>query len=65
MDFILLTFSFSLCVDGYIVGSVGVSGATSDEDEFLGLEGVKSLHNESLLTVPAAHCCTTLKIAEG
>jgi len=48
---------------GDIVGSVGVSGAAGDEDEFCALEGVKqcSMATE-LITVPDNHSCKTAKL---
>lgn len=47
---------------GVVVGSVGVSGAAGDEDEYCALEGVKncSLSSE-LITMPEEHSCKTLK----
>ncbi|CAJ1951228.1 unnamed protein product [Cylindrotheca closterium] len=48
--------------DGSAVGSVGVSGAAADEDEYLAWAGVQALKEEGGLgTVPENHCCTTLK----
>ncbi len=47
---------------GTIVGSVGVSGAAGDEDEYCALEGVKQCAMASeLVTVPETHSCKTLK----
>jgi uncharacterized protein GlcG (DUF336 family) len=50
---------------GDIVGSVGVSGAAGDEDEYCALEGVKqcSFANE-LTTVPESHSCKTLMLSK-
>ena len=47
---------------GKIVGAVGVSGASADEDEYAGLRGVAD-SNLNLHTVPALkdHQCTTAK----
>lgn len=47
---------------GDIVGSVGVSGAAGDEDEYCALAGVKecSLAGD-LQTIPEDHSCKTLK----
>ena len=47
--------------DGSIVGSVGVSGAAADEDEYLGIIGVTEAGEGLLVTEPPEHCCTTLK----
>ncbi len=49
---------------GQVVGSVGISGATGDEDEYCALYGIHncSMGKEGLLeTVPEHHSCTTLK----
>jgi uncharacterized protein GlcG (DUF336 family) len=46
---------------GDIVGSVGVSGAAGDEDEFCALYGVKECSlGDELATEPADHSCKTL-----
>lgn len=58
-------------IDGSAVGSVGVSGAAADEDEYLAWAGVQALKEEQwplkeeggLSTVPENHCCKTLKDA--
>ena len=48
--------------DGSAVGSVGVSGAAADEDEYLAWAGVQALKGEGgLSTVPENHCCSMLK----
>jgi glc operon protein GlcG len=49
---------------GVIVGSVGVSGAAGDEDEYCALEGVHgcSLARE-LTPVPVQHCCSTIRLS--
>jgi len=54
--------------EGNILGAVGVSGASADEDEYLALAGAKSafqipLESEDdaiIVTVPLKHSCTTL-----
>ena len=49
-------------VDGSTVGSVGVSGAAADEDEYLAWAGVQALKKDGgLSTIPENHRCTTLK----
>jgi len=51
--------------DGNTVGSVGVSGAAADEDEYCALAGVQALeqeHGETFQTVPPEHSCTTLQM---
>ena len=48
--------------DGQIIGAVGISGASADEDEYCALMAVQQ--NPSMkdcVTVPAQHSCTTLK----
>jgi len=46
---------------GIIVGSVGVSGAAGDEDEFCALSGVKEcMMGEQLVTEPLEHSCKTI-----
>ena len=48
--------------EGDIVGSVGVSGAAGDEDEFCALAAVqKSSAADELVTEPSEHACKTLK----
>ena len=50
--------------DSGILGAVGISGASSDEDEYCALEGVKSSRAEGLLecvTEPAEHSCKTVR----
>ena len=43
---------------GEIVGSVGVSGAAGDEDEFTALTGIRGCSiGESLMTEPLEHSC--------
>lgn len=44
--------------DGSVVGSVGVSGAAGDEDEYIALMGAKAL--QGCLTEPDTHSCLTL-----
>ena len=51
----------ALNTDGSIVGSIGVSGAAADEDEYLAWKGVQAMESCGLQTVPENHCCTTLK----
>mmetsp|Transcript_9963 Transcript_9963/g.11649 ORF Transcript_9963/g.11649 Transcript_9963/m.11649 type:complete len:174 (+) Transcript_9963:102-623(+) len=46
---------------GIIVGSVGVSGAAGDEDEFCALTGVKECNlADQLVTEPLEHSCKTV-----
>lgn len=46
---------------GVIVGSVGVSGAAGDEDEFCALSGVKEcMLADQLVTEPLEHSCKTI-----
>ena len=46
---------------GDVVGSVGVSGAAGDEDEFCALAGVKECEvGDLLVTEPAEHSCKTV-----
>jgi len=46
---------------GSIIGSVGVSGAAGDEDEFCALVGVKECCiGEMLVTEPSQHSCKTV-----
>mmetsp|Transcript_7372 Transcript_7372/g.14669 ORF Transcript_7372/g.14669 Transcript_7372/m.14669 type:complete len:179 (-) Transcript_7372:271-807(-) len=46
--------------DGGVVGSVGVSGAAGDEDEFCALVGVhRCSAAEGLVTEPSTHTCAT------
>lgn len=46
---------------GVIVGSVGVSGAAGDEDEFCALAGVKEcMLADQLVTEPLEHSCKTI-----
>jgi uncharacterized protein GlcG (DUF336 family) len=48
--------------DGTVVGAVGVSGASADEDEYLALEGIKAIRmDEMFITIPEDHSCKTLK----
>eukprot|EP00549_Striatella_unipunctata_P020708 CAMPEP_0118673408 /NCGR_PEP_ID=MMETSP0800-20121206/303_1 /TAXON_ID=210618 ORGANISM="Striatella unipunctata, Strain CCMP2910" /NCGR_SAMPLE_ID=MMETSP0800 /ASSEMBLY_ACC=CAM_ASM_000638 /LENGTH=176 /DNA_ID=CAMNT_0006568463 /DNA_START=15 /DNA_END=545 /DNA_ORIENTATION=+ len=47
--------------DGDVVGSIGVSGAAGDEDEYCGLMAVKEYGHE-LKTEPESHSCTTAKL---
>ena len=48
--------------DGEVVGAVGVSGASADEDEYLALQGIKAIQmDEMLTTIPEDHSCKTLK----
>ena len=52
------------CVEeGSILGSVGVSGASGNEDEYCALEGVRlsSIANE-VVTEPTEHSCTTIMV---
>ena len=45
---------------GNILGAVGVSGATGDEDEYCAMRGIIEASNQ-IETMPAQHSCTTLK----
>lgn len=48
---------------GEIVGSVGVSGAAGDEDEYCAIYGVQNCEmglSSLLVTVPPKHSCTTV-----
>ena len=46
--------------NGEFIGSVGVSGASGDEDEYCAIRGViESEYN--LKTSPLQHSCTTVK----
>mmetsp|Transcript_567 Transcript_567/g.746 ORF Transcript_567/g.746 Transcript_567/m.746 type:complete len:247 (-) Transcript_567:107-847(-) len=47
--------------DGSIVGAVGVSGAASDEDEYLAIKGVEYVGGDYFVTEPAEHSCGTLR----
>jgi len=48
--------------DGSIVGSIGVSGAAGDEDEYCAIVAVKSCSLSSvLISEPADHSCATAK----
>jgi uncharacterized protein GlcG (DUF336 family) len=48
--------------EGTILGSVGVSGAAGNEDEYCALKGVhESSIATEVLTEPPEHACTTLK----
>ena len=48
---------------GDIVGSVGISGAAGDEDEYCALYGVKECSIAAELeTIPAEHSCKTAKL---
>ena len=46
--------------NGEVIGSVGVSGASGDEDEYSAIRGVLE-SGFSLKTVPEKHSCTTTK----
>jgi len=47
---------------GEVVGSVGVSGAAGDEDEYCALRGVMECSiGKQLLTEPEQHSCKTMK----
>lgn len=45
--------------DRTVVGSIGVSGAASDEDEYCAIMGARAAGVE-LITEPAEHSCATL-----
>lgn len=46
--------------DNSVIGAIGVSGASGDEDEYCALEGVKAL-NFNIITEPINHSCQTIK----
>jgi len=46
---------------GHIIGGVGVSGATGDEDEYCALQGVLA-SGISCVTEPNTHSCMTLNV---
>ena len=47
---------------GEILGSVGVSGAAGDEDEYCALYGIQNcVIGEVLETEPATHSCKTIR----
>ena len=46
-----------------IIGAVGVSGASGDEDEYCAIRGVVN-SNLSVKTYPENHLCTTIKVEE-
>jgi len=48
---------------GEIIGAVGVSGASGDEDEYSAIRGVVNL-KKNLFTVPENHSCMTIKLEE-
>lgn len=47
-------------VENEVVGAIGVSGASGDEDEYVALKSVWD-SGLSLRTQPKGHCCTTVK----
>ena len=50
-----------LKVDDYVIGSVGVSGAAGDEDEYCAIQGVIESGVVGLATDPQQHACATVK----
>ena len=46
--------------DGAVIGAVGVSGASGDEDEYCALRGAIE-SNSGFVTVPEGPTCTTIK----
>ncbi len=46
--------------EGTIIGAVGVSGASGDEDEYCGIRGIIESDFE-ITTVPEKHSCSTVK----
>jgi hypothetical protein len=66
-SFVIIDVSFVVGVlirdqDGRILGSVGVSGAAADEDEYIALQGVAlTVGLRTCKTEPNQHSCTTLK----
>ncbi|CAJ1967136.1 unnamed protein product [Cylindrotheca closterium] len=49
-----------LKVGDYVIGAVGVSGAAGDEDEYCAITAVQEANIPGLMTVPAAHSCSTV-----
>lgn len=49
-----------LKVNDYIIGAVGVSGASGDEDEYCAITAVKEANIPGLNTVPSEHSCSTV-----
>mmetsp|Transcript_19144 Transcript_19144/g.26949 ORF Transcript_19144/g.26949 Transcript_19144/m.26949 type:complete len:177 (+) Transcript_19144:131-661(+) len=48
--------------NGEVVGSIGVSGAAGDEDEYCALRAVKECSiGDSLITEPSDHSCNTVR----
>jgi len=47
--------------EGKIIGAIGVSGASGDEDEYSAIRGVVN-SKLNLTIVPANHSCTTIKV---
>ena len=45
---------------GSVVGAVGVSGAASDEDEYLAIQAVQQVTAGAVTTDPPQHSCATL-----
>jgi hypothetical protein len=41
--------------EGKVVGAVGVSGASADEDEYCALAGVEAANLEGMFTEPVCH----------
>ena len=46
--------------EGSIIGAVGVSGASSDEDEYCGIRGIIESGFE-IISIPEKHSCSTIK----
>jgi uncharacterized protein GlcG (DUF336 family) len=49
----------ALKVDGEVIGAVGCSGASGDEDEYCAIRGVQECGFDHVTTVPVSHSCTT------
>ena len=49
--------------EGEIIGAVGVSGASGDENEYSAIRGVVNI-KMNLVSVPENHSCTTIKVKE-
>lgn len=51
-------------VNNEVLGAIGVSGASGDEDEYAGLRSVWD-SGLQISTQPAEHCCSTVKEEEA
>ena len=50
-----------LKVNDYVIGAVGVSGASGDEDEYCAIQGVIEAGIPGLSIIPEQHSCATVK----